>query len=124
MIFTIMGNQRDTRGNPIPYHRTTQRARFAPEHRRYEEWKGYVRACASLMAKIDLSDRYCKIEMDIEWANNKHCDGDNVLKGVNDSLFSNDKNVIEGHYKCNPIPTGQGKIIVKLTFYEKTKGSK
>lgn len=76
------------------------------------------------MAKFDLSDRYAKVEMDIEWYDEGHADGDNVYKGILDGLFLNDKNVIEGHYRCNPIPTKQGNVTVKITFYEKGKSSK
>jgi len=86
MIFTILGNQENLKGNPIPYHRTTRGARFSKEHRRYEAWKSNVLSCSSRKAKFDLSERYCKVEMDIEWKDEGHADGDNVVSAIVDRV--------------------------------------
>lgn len=99
--FTIWGNQEGP-GNPIPYHRTTQRARFTPEHRRYEAWKNHV--VAAFLRGTHYHQKHigtkpikhagkARLDAMIYWHDNTHGDPDNILKGINDALFVNDKRV-------------------------------
>lgn len=110
--FTIKGNQEDPRGNPVPYHRTTQKAKWSDEAKRYERWKKFV--VDALMIRLsenkEIWDVFAKqwmagkkpiipsskkqrCDIVIFWKNKAHGDPDNILKGINDALFQNDKNV-------------------------------
>lgn len=44
ITFTIIGNQDDRDGNPVPYVRMTQNDYFKPTARRYTKWKDHVKA--------------------------------------------------------------------------------
>lgn len=129
--FTIPGNQEDPKGNPIPYFRQTQKSKFSPEAQRYHAWQDYVvgqylkqvpieirRALESNKRQpIGLFDRLAMVDVFIEWANGKHADGDNVFKGILDSLFVNDKNVTEGHFVSQMKKAGN--LTVRIRVSEK-----
>jgi len=105
VTFTIPGNHLDPeRGNPIPYVRTTQRQKFKDErYLRYAGWKKYVQDIALVRAtnKCTLHDlcanfRKQKIRLDcmIYFGSQNHGDPENVRKGIQDSLFKQDKYVM------------------------------
>ncbi len=142
IAFTINGNQENPKGNPIPYHRATQKSRWSPECQRYEAWKSYVQeAFYSESKKFNIErifsddppEKLMKKMMDgkitkpinlkkkmrtdifIYWANNAHGDPDNILKGVNDALYQNDK-LVAGSVDFAEKPTGEGKLEIIITL--------
>ena len=124
LSFTILGNQEEKLGNPIPYLRMTQRevallkipdfrirSKGALEKRRgikrYLDWKKYVWMCCHCQARVDgrraelkeieeLTNGKQKVQLDcvVYFANKKHADPENCRKSVQDSLFRNDKYVV------------------------------
>lgn len=101
MKFTIIGNQEDDKGNPIPYHRSTQGGQWKPAVRRYHAWKDHVVSAYCEASGVKLYDRKPipkqagKIYVDIKifYKDKTHADSDNIAKGINDALFENDKYV-------------------------------
>lgn len=97
--FTIHGNQEKSHGNPIPYHRTTQKSVWNKASKRYNAWKQYVLTSAMLAKPLVIPHgSYIVMSVAISWANKAHGDADNVFKGIADSLFVNDKEIREGHF--------------------------
>jgi len=122
LTFTIEGNQEDIKENPIPYLRMTRRGLRLlniPEYRvnkgaitkrrgikRYLDWKDYVRVCFITGAMADgkeatdshkkeiLNEKKVHMDCMIWFANKRHGDPDNIRKGIQDALFSNDKYVV------------------------------
>ena len=119
--------------NPVPYKRTTQRAKFVSEdYERYREWKIFLgdKFCAQneraakeiyevfnkktkrreIHMRPRLSGAYF-VETVATYKDKTHGDTDNVAKGVNDALFASDK-YVSGSYDFK---YGQsGGIIVKI----------
>lgn len=107
--FTLPGNQEDPRGNPVPYFRRNDRNRFSDGAKRYHAWMEFVKGhfwTAAYRFKdaqrmMDLKTgrllvgKETKIEIVVRvwWADEKHGDLDNILKGILDSIFRNDKGV-------------------------------
>jgi len=106
--FAVFGNQEDTRGNPIPYTRATQDSTWNPTYRRYIAWKQFVqlafiagRPAFAGQAKRRIIQGGKPIEgkprgtvhAAISFGDETRCDPDNVVKGILDSLFENDKHV-------------------------------
>ena len=85
--------------NPVPYKRTTQRAKFVSEdYKKYCTWKKLL---ATEFRKQNgvipaLRGRYY-VEVVATYKDKTHGDTDNVAKGVNDALFANDK-YVSGSY--------------------------
>ena len=122
--FVIEGNQEDPKGNPIPYLRLTQnemKLLHIPDHKmasasgarkkravkRYFDWKSYVKETCLYQSTLDgkKAEVYAvkmmlaengKMQFDckIFFKNRKHADPENIRKGVQDSLFTNDKLVM------------------------------
>lgn len=123
MTFTIVGNQEDERGNPIPYHRATQRGRFNKGQRRYYAWKDHVRASfaqswdrsipLTLDGKIP-GTPVGKVTAEICFGSETHADPDNVVKGILDALFQNDKHVdVETKHSCRH---DEPRVLVNVTL--------
>jgi Holliday junction resolvase RusA-like endonuclease len=133
--FIVVGNQENINGNPIGYHRTTQKAKFTNEHQRYEAWKAYVQKAFSktfgpgpVVAGNRMSweqlrtgkvlntteENPVRVDIYIEYANNARPDNDNVFKGICDALFVNDKYVKSGSFDYDL--TGRGRVFIKITF--------
>jgi hypothetical protein len=119
--FIIAGNQEDKTGNPIPYHRTTQRSFWNQASKRYHAWKEFVRSQYWLQtAKRLRNDKpYYKeargrLEVKIAFKGENHADPDNIAKGILDALFENDKHmdVSTSHTCKNP----QGSVAVTITL--------
>lgn len=99
MQFTIYGNQEDKKGNPIPYHRSTQGGQWKPQVRRYHAWKDYVvkAFCEQTETKdkgkkpIEKSPEKLNMALLIYFKDKTHGDSDNIFKGIADALFENDK---------------------------------
>ena len=106
--FIVRGNQEDSNGNPIPYLRSTQKSQWLPKVVRYNEWKTYVQNAflkeydlpLGLSQKeqlktrkvIGLTDK-CRVRTAIFFRTEAHADPDNIVKGILDALFVNDKHV-------------------------------
>ena len=112
IIFSVIGNHEDPKGNPIGYTRMTQRGKWVkPAAKRYEAWKDYVWAC--LLQVEPLPPRFengqkIVVSCYIEYRNGRRPDPGNVVKGIADALadctrmgllerrlYPNDKNVLE-----------------------------
>jgi len=106
---TIRGNQEDPKqGNPIPYERTTQGSHWDPRKKRYAAWKRYVVGCwleqFGDIPKFKNGSSY-RLDVDCFFKNETHGDPENVRKGIQDSLFLNDKHVWGSvRYWHGPIP--------------------
>lgn len=121
--FNVIGNPDDPKGNPQPYFRQTQGSKHSPGAKRYQRWQWHVadalinqveavtgqdslirRNIAMSMIKnyrplnIAPGHDVC-VEAEIYVKDNKHADADNIFKGILDSIFVNDKQVVEGHFK-------------------------
>ncbi len=104
--FEIKGNQEKKDGNPIGYKRANRGSSWTPEIKRYHAWCNYVRKCFSnieglpkefkntLKNPIDISKSYASLDLEIDFASEVRGDVDNILKGIADSLFINDKNML------------------------------
>ncbi len=97
--FDIHGNQKNPNGNPIPYHRTTQRAKWKdPAARRYAAWKKFVQQHA-LEAGLKIGELkkngHYRLDVVCFFVGERHGDPGNVRKGIEDSLFeiAGDKHV-------------------------------
>lgn len=124
ITFTIRGNQKDTVcGNPIPYKRTLK-GKFRKDSVDYFDWKEYVRAEYSRSAAYEEAGEHVQagvrmipgkdgyypliadpgelvaISMRIYTVGKGRGDGDNILKGILDSLFEQDNIVWSGAYAC------------------------
>lgn len=119
--FTLEGNQENIVGNPIPYHRTTQKSFWDKASKRYKAWKDFV--CQQYWLQVmnclknekpfgkDFSGR---VEVFISFSLENHADPDNVGKGIIDSLFKNDKHVnLTTNFSCHN-PVG----LVEVFIYE------
>jgi hypothetical protein len=108
--FVILGNPEDPKGNPVPYKRTTQASKWSPEYQKYVMWKAHVQkafAKKRLVSErqadnlnflkhgkpLDFGKKKINVTVMISFVNDHHGDPDNVLKGINDALFVNDKYV-------------------------------
>ncbi|HDZ4931876.1 TPA: hypothetical protein RTF98_001296 [Campylobacter jejuni] len=95
----------ELKDNPIPYKRTTQRAKFvSKDYLKYLEFKKHLQMEFLRQNKVQCfkafdEKKFYSIELKIGFKNKKHGDCDNILKGVLDALFKNDKNVIKGEYE-------------------------
>jgi hypothetical protein len=104
--FSVIGNQEDMKGNPIPYHRATQGSKWNPAHQRYLKWKDYVTAafrnaaptspfCVfdNLVPHPVLGNPHGSVHVSICFGSENHADPDNIVKGILDALFKNDKEI-------------------------------
>ncbi len=123
ITFTIQGNQNNPKGNPLGYHRTTQRGKWNPASLRYYAWMRYVQKTyidASgesknyLLKPIELGTRKAYLNTMIYYASDHRPDPDNVQKGIADALFVNDKNVA-GTYDFELASDKVGKVLVTIT---------
>ena len=105
--FSIRGNHENQAGNPLPYCRTLNHS-WTKSAARYKDWMEYVRieflrtfqspkrgsVPVTLDGHLELArGQTAEIALNVTWANGAHGDLDNVLKGVLDSLFIQDKEI-------------------------------
>ena len=92
----ISGNQEDPYGNPIPYERMTQRSKWKPRNKRYFRWKLYITQCwlakYGRPPKFNPGETY-RLDVVCFFKGEVHADCENIRKGVQDALFSNDKHI-------------------------------
>lgn len=126
--FTIYGTHEGPEKNPIGYHRTTQKAKWAPEHQRYEKWKDHVRQAfnrtgyrnnknLNIKPIVITKDKPARVDIDIEYKDEIRPDNDNVFKGILDALFVNDKFVMAGSFESAISAEKIGRVKVKVTLY-------
>lgn len=128
LVFTIQGNPEDEDGNPYGYKRMLKK-HMREDARKYLAWQNYVREAfedtypdvwMEADEKFPLTSTMANpVRMDIiiEWASDGHrSDADNVYKGIQDSLFRNDKYVTAGSFESSLSPEGKGRVIVKINF--------
>lgn len=135
--FTVYGNQEDPRaGNPIPYTRTTQGQKWSPRYQRYTAWKTYVVAAYldaafpntriprdafgdahDLLEKKPIKSKVrARINANIHFGKENHCDPDNVVKGLCDALFIDDKHVdVHTDHDCK---NAQPHIEIEIQFIQ------
>jgi len=126
---TINGNQENPDGNPIGYTRVLSHSMRA-DGARYLEWLQFVRAKffdeTGMRNVVEgkfgtpihiLWSQNAHVEIKVYWKNLTHADLDNVLKGILDALFFNDKEVNSIKASCEMSPDRQGKvdILVRLS---------
>lgn len=132
--FTIRGNQEDPEGNPIGFKRVLKGSWNAAATR-YMEWQQYVRS--ELLRKFEYQvnakdedltlenvghpivlkkDQKVQVEIKVFWKNHAHSDLDNVLKGILDSIFKDDKGVngIRAEYQMAPDKKGRVDVTIKI----------
>ena len=134
--FQINGNAKSRYGNPMPYIRTLSK-KWTPQSIAYKDYQEHVRAefersvkqthgDAIALKKIGFPftkkmfvDKKFRVDLDIYFIDDHRGDVDNCLKAVLDSLFEDDKNVLEihaiGHPKCKE---GIGMIKGTIEIYE------
>ncbi|MCV3508840.1 RusA family crossover junction endodeoxyribonuclease [Campylobacter sp. CNRCH_2016_3089] len=95
----------ELKNNPVPYKRTTQRAKFVcKDYLKYLDFKKYLQIefrkqnGISPNQAFDSKKQY-EFSLKIGFNNKKHGDADNIVKAVLDALFENDKNVLKGKYE-------------------------
>lgn len=138
IIFTIPGNQEDRTGNPIPYTRSTHAGQWKPKVIRYNKWKEYVKD--AFLAKCVDEDTYHNLDfknliayflgkpikksnikmqmhLSIYYKDHKHCDSDNLFKGIADALFEDDK-YLEGSFKFDYALAGRVDVMIHFMDYE------
>lgn len=90
-------------GQPVPYKRTTQAAKFCAKYKAYQEYKDLVIAAFLEQCKgnwgypkplTTVKGHKTRVDIKIYFKNFAHGDGDNVFKAIADSLFACDKYVI------------------------------
>ena len=95
----IPGNQENPKtGNPIPYHRMTQRSKWTKAAQRYLAYKNYiVRHALEAGLKINKLTPNGVYELDVvcHFRSENHGDPENIRKGIQDALFqiAGDKHV-------------------------------
>lgn len=83
------------------YVRTTQRQKWVdPRYKRYLGWKGLVRLFATAQGIPDSLTQDCRatVSAAVMWNRKARLDGDNFIKGILDSLWPQDRRVMELHY--------------------------
>ena len=125
LTFIIRGNQEDPEGNPIGYHRTTQGSYWNEGSRRYYAWKEYVVAAFERGTRRTPKEgkplalkkgEKAQVAIKVYWKNGAHADLENIVKGVLDSLFENDKCVNGIKATCEPAEDGKGRVEVEITL--------
>ena len=132
--FTIIGNYKNPEGNPIPYQRLTQMTKRYARGEKYATWKAYV--AKSFIDSLERNERNAyernialtgkpitvenhetaTIEITNHFKGQSHGDPDNILKGIIDALFADDKYCDGATHST--FCTKSGLVIVKITIYE------
>ena len=90
----------NTDDNPVPYKRTTQRAKFVDkEYQRYQKWKAkvlsdFIKAFKTYPHRVFQHKKKYYVDIVVYYKNKAHGDTDNVYKGILDAIFAkplNDK---------------------------------
>ena len=134
LSFIIRGNQEDSAGNPVPYERTLNHS-WRKRSQRYHDWCHYVRAqmldslshtdtpiVLTTEGKLRLKEGECaRVSLMVSWANEKHGDLDNVLKGILDAVFEDDKQVTDLWATSDYAVDGRGMAVVLISIFSNKK---
>lgn len=106
--FILEGNHKNPNGNPLGYHRTTTRQKWNPQYQDYIAYKSWVVKEFWNQVKLPLEPNWKvdklalepfvekvrgKVKLNIQFSSEIHADSDNVVKGILDSLFKQDKEI-------------------------------
>ena len=89
----------ETAHNPVPYKRTTQKAKFVDkDYHRYQAYKNalvvaFIQKVGKHPHKVLIGTNKWVVDVMVTYKVKRHGDTDNVAKGINDALFLNDKYV-------------------------------
>lgn len=116
LIFTIDGNNHDRQGNPVPYTRTTRRAKFvAGPAIRYSQWKKFVQKVAMVagfpFGKLEHNGMY-RLDVHCRLLAGNHGDPENIRKGIQDALFFDERL----KYKHDELGGGDKHVWGTVTF--------
>ena len=78
------------------YVRTTQRQKWVdPRYKRYQRWKQTIRSIANVANVPEILCRDCRYQINVivNWRRRPRCDADNVLKGLIDALWRQDRQI-------------------------------
>lgn len=138
--FTILGNHKDPKGNPIPKAKLTRGQQWTDKAQEYSKWKQYVqqaiqphliglardmpmipadkmmRGGGRYIKPITLSEE-CEMELVIWWANEKHGDPEGIFGSIADALFVDDKH-LAGSFTAIHSPNKKGRVDVTITIPE------
>ena len=98
--------------------RTTSRQKWVcPRWKRYAAFKKQVRLLASLEGIPEVLERNdeVRVEIDVRWRLRARADGDNIIKGIIDALFCQDRRVLGIIYKSQEQEGCEG-ASVKITL--------
>ncbi len=132
LSFTIIGNHKDPKGNPVPKLKMTGRQHWTPKAKEYVLWKQHVQqafinsmsqAGRDMMEKdfypgkpIRLANgEHALMRLRIKWKDNTHGDPENIFGSVADALFENDKNLDIGTVS---VKAKEGRIGVTIYIFE------
>lgn len=120
----------------MPYTRVLNHS-WRGDSVRYMRWCGYVRkqllkslnevsieemrkegsSIGILEGKLRVpKEKKVRVGISVAWASNTHGDLDNVLKGILDSVFENDKNVCGFTARAAPAKDKKGKVDVVISI--------
>jgi hypothetical protein len=89
--FVIRGNHEDPNGNAVPYERTTQRSKHVDLRvKRYKDWKLFVQQTFSAQTHHGFPchpDGFYRLDIRCFLTGERHGDGENIRKGIQDALF-------------------------------------
>jgi hypothetical protein len=116
LTFTIPGNHSDPKGNPVPYTRTTRRAKRVERSAiRYYQWKQYVQKCAMAggfpFGRLEHDGTY-RLDVHCRFLPGNHGDCENVRKGIQDALFFDERL----KYKSDKLGGGDKHVWGLVTF--------
>ncbi|CAM6004589.1 unnamed protein product [Sphagnum balticum] len=104
-------------------HKGDKGSKWSPGAKRYQAWKTF--AAAELMSNkwLQLIKTYNdtghpfdvprgRLEIEIQFRGENHADPDNIVKGLCDAFFKNDKHIdVQTHHTCG---NKQGRVIGKV----------
>ncbi len=134
LSFTIIGNHKDAKGNPVPKLKMTGKQHWTPKAKEYVKWKAYVvssffgspdaarlRFSASLVGcgkPITLEPKeHAFMSLNISWAGGVHGDPENIFGSIADALFHNDKN-LDVRTMSWMSPTKSGRVSATIYLFE------
>lgn len=106
----------DVQGPLVSAVRTTQRGKFcSPAYKRYASFKQVVRAIADIAGvPQDLDpDGIYSVTVEVWWKKRQRQDCDNLIKSFLDSLWRQDRRVLETHYQAHE-SAGREWALVKI----------
>ncbi len=130
--FSILGNHKDPKGNPVPKLKMTGRQHWTPKAREYVLWKQHVVSSLLDMPGSDehlfaasvaigkkpivlANGEHALMRLRIKWKDNTHGDPENIFGSIADALFENDKNLDIGTVS---VKAKEGRVGVTIYIFE------